>query len=425
MHKGFGTPVYKKQPSDYGREYHVFDLESSVELSGRDAPVTKRVLMITSVASMIDQFNMPNIALLQEMGYSVEVACNFVTGNTSSPQRVRAFCDELRACGVTMHQIDFPRNVYRFWSVFRSYLQLKRLFEQSAFDFVHCQSPIGGVLGRFLSHKFGVRVIYTAHGFHFFRGASLLAWGLYYPVERFLAKYTDVLITINSEDYASALKFGAKRVVKVPGVGIDIDKFRPTQGDGGSMRRLFGLPKDSFVLLSVGELNKNKNHEVVIRALAELGDPSVHYVICGRGALSTYLRELAEHLGVGARVHLVGYQSDIVKAYQASDVFVFPSKREGLSVALLEAMASELPVVCSRVRGNIDLIENEVGGFLCGAADVGAIRAGLQRLIDDAALAKRMGSHNGAVVVSNSQALVMSLMRDVYRATAASQPVNR
>ena len=122
------------------------------------------------------------------------------------------------------------------------------------------------------------------------------------------------------------------------------------------IKKSIGVPLESKLILSVGELNKNKNHEAVIRALALLEDEDVHYAIAGIGNLHEYLENLAKGLGIADRVHLLDYRTDVVDLYKTADLFIHPSLREGLPVALMEAIASKIPVICSNIRGNIDLV---------------------------------------------------------------------
>ena len=233
------------------------------------------------------------------------------------------------------------------------------------------------------ARKKGTKVIYTAHGFHFFKGAPLINWILFYPVEKFCARFTDVLITINQEDYKRAQKFKAGKVEYIPGVGIDTKKFSEVVVDKSAKRKELGVPVDAFLVLSVGELNKNKNHDTVIKAIAKLNNPNVYYVICGQGTLENYLKDLINELGLEKQVKLLGYRRDIAEISKTSDIFVFPSFREGLSVALMEAMALGLPVVCSKIRGNVDLIEDGKGGYLVEPDDVEGFINAIRRIINE------------------------------------------
>ena len=166
----------------------------------------KKVLMLASVASMIDQFNMQNISLLQEQGYEVHVAANFEQGSTSSKERVEQFKKELKEKNVLYFQIDFSRNVSNIPQNIKAYKQIKKLLVNNKYEFIHCHSPIGGVCGRLAAKVTNTKVIYTAHGFHFYKGAPKFNWMIYYPIEKVLSYITDVLITINKEDYELAKK---------------------------------------------------------------------------------------------------------------------------------------------------------------------------------------------------------------------------
>ena len=168
--------------------------------------MSDKVLLVASVASMIQQFNMRNIDILLQMGYQVEVACNFAEGNTCAPEQIGELKKELESKQVVWHQIDFARNVFKLGQNARAYRQLKELFKKNQYHFVHCHSPIGGVLGRLAAHKYKTHAIYTAHGFHFFKGAPAKNWLLFYPVEKYLSRYTDELLVINQEDYELAKK---------------------------------------------------------------------------------------------------------------------------------------------------------------------------------------------------------------------------
>lgn len=330
----------------------------------------KRALMYASVASMIQQFNMNNISLLQELGYKVDVACNFEFGSTISKEKIDTLKEHLKEMDVDFYHIPIPRKISDFKNLKKSFSQTLELMNKNQYHLIHCHSPIGGIICR-LANKHSqyynkTRMIYTAHGFHFFKGNNPLKNFLFSNIERYGARYTDTLITINKEDYAAAKKFKLRKygtVEYIPGVGIDIDKINSIQGNKEELCKELNIPSDSTLLLSVGELNDNKNHKVVIQALPKLPS-NVHYVICGTGSLKEQHEQLAKELHVEDRLHLLGYRSDVIEIMKSCNIFVFPSKREGLSVALMEAMACGLPCVASNIRGNNDLIKNYYGGFL-------------------------------------------------------------
>lgn len=385
----------------------------------------KKALMLATVASTIDQFNMSNIRILLELGYEVHVACNFERGSSSSPERVEQFKAHLTELGILCHHIDFSRKVTEIGANLAAYRQLRRLFNAERFDLVHCHSPIGAALCRLAAQKYrrrGTRVIYTAHGFHFFRGAPRRNWLLYYPMEKLCSRFTDLLITINEEDDTAARKrLHAKEVLRIPGVGIDVARFAKSEVGRGEMREALGIPEDAFLLFSVGELNPNKNHEVVIRALAELGDDRVYYMIAGRGALAESHLALAEELGLGGRVKLLGFRSDIAALCSASDAFVFPSLREGLGLAAVEGMASGLPLIVLDNRGTRDFARNGENAIVCYRSDPAEFARAIGTLAADPERCREMGRINADKAWRYDVGLVEQVMRRVYAGEAAEE----
>lgn len=375
-----------------------------------------RVLMLASVVSMIMQFNMPNIRLLQSLGYSVDVACNFEYGNTCNKENVKEFAEELKKNGIRFFQIHFDRNPMHVKNLRNAFRQTLTLLRENDYAFMHCHSPIGGAIGRIAAKKTGTRVIYTAHGFHFFRGAPWKNWILYYPVERALSRYTDMLITINREDEEAARRFRAKEVYYLPGIGVDTAKYKKetSELDQRKTKEQFGIPSDSVVLLSVGELSKRKNHAVVLRAINEISCANLHYVIAGIGTEKESLHKLAKQLGLEDRFHTIGFQKDLLSLYQTADVFCFPSLQEGLPVALMEAMASGLPCVVSRIRGNTDLIQEGKGGLLFAPRDHAALAESLNTLLLNPSLRVNMGQDNQQTISAFDVALIESEMLTIY-----------
>lgn len=362
-----------------------------------------KILYVTTISNTVNAFLIPHIKLLIEQGHQVDVAFNIV-------QEVEP---ELIKLGCTIHDIEFQRSPLDKRN-YTAYKKLKRLIQIEEYDVVHTHTPIASVCTR-LACKANkdVKVIYTAHGFHFYKGAPLINWLTYYPIEYCLAKYTDLLITINQEDYTRAKNsFNAKRVEYVPGVGLDIQKY-----EGPSLvdkRKELGLPQDAIVLLSVGELNKNKNHEVIIRAMEKINNSNLILVICGQGILEESLKKLIFKLGLEKQVKLLGFRKDIKEICNASDIFVFPSYREGLSVALMEAMASGLPVICSKIRGNVDLNQNEQGGCLVNPGDVNGFAEAIISLSLDEQIRKQKGNNNQKLIRNFESKHVNEKMRSIY-----------
>lgn len=380
----------------------------------------KRALVLASVASMIDQFNMPNIRLMKEMGYEVDVATNFLKGSTCSDEKIAILKQTLQEMNVRCFQIDFSRNVLNIGENVKAYKQTKKIIEENNYALIHSHSPIGGFLSRIAARnarKNGTKMIYTAHGFHFFKGAPLMNWLIFYPIERISSRWTDVLVTITHEDYHLAQKkMYAKEVVYVPGVGINTAAFAPKEGDAAinaRKREELGVAITDTVMLSVGELNKNKNHEIVLRAMAQLGRSDLHYVIAGRGVLKEHLELLAKELGVSKQLHLLGFRTDVKELFKIADFFAHPSFREGLSVAVMEAMANGLPVICTEIRGNTDLIEDNKGGYLFKPAEQETAYQALKNIMESPAR-KSMGLYNLKKAEELDVKAVLEVMRKIY-----------
>lgn len=368
----------------------------------------KKVLFVATVVKLhIMVFHIPYLEWFKKNGYEVHVAARNDYDNKE--QCNIPYCDEF-------HDLPFERSPLKKNNLY-VYKKLKNIIDINEYEIIHCHTPMGGALGRLASRNArnkGTKIIYTAHGFHFFKGAPLVNWLVYYPAERWLARYTDVLITINKEDYNRAKKFKAKRLEYVPGVGIDTDKFKNIEDSKEEKRKSIGINEEDFMVISVGELNKNKNHQVIIRAIATLSNVKIKYVICGQGPLETELRELADELRIENQVKFLGFRKNVPELMHAADLFAFPSYREGLSLSLMEAMASGLPVVCSKIRGNTDLIEDGIGGYLVASADIDGFAKYINKLISDSKLRNDLGSFNIKKIENYSIDNVLSNMDGIY-----------
>ncbi len=311
----------------------------------------KKALMVSTVIGFLASFEKSDICILQEMGYEVHCAANYNWFN--DPKKIKEF-EEM---GIINHHIEFARSPFNKANI-KAYKSLKKLIGEEAFDIVHSHTPVGGVLGRMAAHKEKVtQIIYTAHGFHFFKGAPMKNWLFFYPVEKWLSRYTDILITINGEDYSLATnKFYAKNTRRIHGVGIDIDKFRMENACREEKRNELNIADNETLLLSVGELDRDKNHIEVLEAMKSLGNEGYIFCIAGDGTLMESHKDFIRTNGLEKCVKILGYRRDIPELLQATDIYVFPSLFEGLSVALMEAVAAKIPIACSKVRGNVDTV---------------------------------------------------------------------
>lgn len=283
---------------------------------------------------------------LIENGNSVDIATNETNSNVP---------DYYREWGCSIFHISTSRSPFSFGNI-RAIKQIRTLAK--SYDLVHCHTPLAGMATRLGCRKLrknGLKVVYTAHGFHFFKGSPRKNWLIYYPIEKLCSRWTDVLITITKEDYELAkCKMKARRIEYVPGVGIDVNRIRDMTVNKKEKREKLGIPLTAKMILSVGELNVNKNHQFVIEALSKIRDENIFYVVAGDGEQKNALKRMAEESNVN--LLLLGYRTDVLELCKVSDLFILPSRREGLNVSVMEAMAAGCPVIASRIRGNVDMV---------------------------------------------------------------------
>lgn len=368
----------------------------------------KTIYIATVVKTHIKEFHIPFLKMFEDMGCKTAVAAR---NDYEVPRDcIIPYCD-------TYFDVPFERNPFMPGNI-KAYKQLKTILDDGEYDIIHCHTPVGAFLGRLAaraSRKKGSRVFYTAHGFHFYKGAPLKNWLLYYPVEWICSFWTDTLITINKEDYELAKKhMHARQVEYIPGVGIDVKRFAETKIDRAAKRRELGVPEDAALLISAGELNDNKNHATVIRALAEIRDNTIHYAIAGAGSLREILAELASELGISERIHLLGYRRDVAELYHAADIFVFPSKREGLPVSVMEAMASGLPIIASDIRGSRDLLEGSDNILVSRYDDISAYTEAIRTLAEDEARRMAVGLANSTRATAYDISIIIETMQRIY-----------
>lgn len=365
----------------------------------------KKVLFTATVDSHILAFHTPFLNYFKEHGYEVHVATN---GNESIP-----YCDK-------KHVITFERSPFKLNNL-RAIGQLKKIIDTEKYDIIHTHTPMGSVVTRLAAitaRKNGTRVIYTAHGFHFFRGAPIPNWLIFYPIEKIMAHFTSTLITINKEDYERAKAQFNTDVRYVPGVGIDPKKFdiKMTKKEKTALRKSLRLKDSDFVLLYPAELNKNKNQTMLIRAMEQLVKihPNIHLLLPGKDSLNGYHQRLINDNNIVNNVHLLGYRNDIPQLLKISDVSVSTSRREGLPVNIMEAMHLGIPVLVTDCRGNRDLVINEETGLIVTVGYVHELTNSIERLHKDDNLRNSFSvqckKHSRAYELST----VIGTMSDIY-----------
>ena len=380
----------------------------------------KKALIIANLSGFLSKFEMNNVHILQDLGYEVHYASN-------TNAEVYDFRPELlRSEGVIFHNIKIARSPYMLHMNAAALRELIRIIDEEQITLIHCHTPVGGVLGRLAGalSRAKPKVIYTAHGFHFYQGEPLINNTVYKCAEFFLAHFTDVLVVINHEDYRNASKMHLKkngRVVLIPGEGISHGKFAPvSENERLEARRRLGISENTFFILSVGELNLNKNHRVVIDAVQKILEKNriaepLLYAICGEGYFREEAEEyIAEHKLTGS-VKLMGYQDKIRSYYAAADITAFPSVREGLGMAALESLAMGIPVIASDNRGTREYMRNGVNGYIYRADDSNGFAEGICKIYQLTGEERKRMSENcikstGPFDIRNTEVI----MRDIY-----------
>lgn len=365
--------------------------------------------MATVVRLHINVFHLPYIQWFHEQGWQVDVAARNDFENPNDC--VIPYCDHY-------YNIPFERSPLKPANI-KAFLELKELIDKEQYNLIHCHTPVGGVATRLTAlkcRKSGkTKVAYTAHGFHFYTGAPLLNWLIFYPIERILAHETDLLITMNTEDYSRAKKFKAKRVAYVNGVGLDLDRFVPLkEEEKEAVRKELHLNDGDVFAITVGNLIKRKNQLTLIEAVNRLDNPHLHLFICGDGQCYAELKKAASDLGIGSQIHFLGFRKDVEKLCGAADIFLFASVQEGLPVAVMEAMACGLPIVASKIRGNRDLIGSGKGGYLVRPTDTDGFAKAIVSVINNRKKAESMESYNFEKIKEYSKEKVMDQMTELY-----------
>ena len=369
-----------------------------------------KILLVATVQSHICQFHRPLARMLHDHGCEVHVAAR---DNLAEKNGLKLdFAD--RVFNLPFRRSPFsPKNL-------NAYRELKRILDEERYNVVHCNTPVGGTLGRMAARKTrkqGTKVVYTAHGFHFYKGAPKKNWLLWYPVEEFLCRYTDLLITIAEEDYELARTKFPTQVEHIHGVGANTEKYRTVpEEETAALKNQLGYENERIVLCT-GELNANKNQVTAIRAMPEVARriPDAKLLLAGNGPMEQQLRDEIAKLGMEQSVELIGYHTDLEKYVQAAELIVSCSKREGMPLNIVEGMLCKKAVVASINRGHKELVEDGMTGYLLPDGDTAAFSEKLFSLLRDPELAHKMGEAGREKATAYTDKAVYRELELIYR----------
>jgi glycosyltransferase EpsD len=369
-----------------------------------------KILYVTTISGTVNAFLIPHIKFLIEQGNEVGVAFNTIQEVSS----------ELIKYGCKIHQIEFQRNPLKKEN-FTAYKKIYKIVSEEGYELVHVHTPVASFFTRLACRNMKhVKMLYTAHGFHFFKGAPKRNWAIYHTLEKVAARWTDGVITMNNEDFHSAKKLKLRKknsIYKVHGVGLDLNKFfHHTPEKKNRLRKEYKYNEEDFILIYVGELSYRKHQDLLIEAISKLINKltNVKLLLVGEGELESDYKELVERLGLEKHVEFLGYRKDIHNLMAISDIAVSTSRHEGLPVNVMEAMATELPLVVTDCRGNRDLVRSGVNGFVIGVDDAEACANSIEKLYHSKELRKEFGEKNRGTIQVYSVENVLIEMKEIY-----------
>lgn len=348
--------------------------------------MTKKILLVATVQSHIAQFHRPLAEVLHAHGYEVHAAAR---NNLAEKNGLQLdFVDKV-------FDVRFSRSPKSKDNI-TAYNQLKTIVDSGNYEVVHCNTPMGGMIARLATRaarKKGTKLFYTAHGFHFYDGAPKKNWMIFYPIEKFFSKMTDILITITHEDYKVASEAFHCKVAYMHGVGVSGERYKPvTIEEKLSLRGKMGYSKNAKILLCIGELNDNKNQSMAIRMMHKVVAkyPEAILLLAGNGPKQKFLEQLIKQEGLERNVKLIGYVTNLQDYQHIIDVQVSCSLREGLPLNIVESMLSGNPVVASLNRGHRELIQDGINGYIVDPNDYEAMGNRVLNLLDNDDLCKRI-----------------------------------
>ena len=342
----------------------------------------RKVLFTATIDKHILRFHLPYLEWFKQQGFEVHVAAK---GNEDIP-----FCD-------VRHTISVERTPFSFNNI-KAIRELKAITKKHQFDLVHCHTAMASVVTRLAcleTRKRGTKLLYTAHGFHFFKGGSLKNWLLYYPVEKLLSRYTDAIITINQEDFKliSDKGFKTKGHLLESGMGVSTQRFYPVDtATKMELRSKKGYASDAFILIYVAEFIHRKNHQFILDEVEGLAKEihGLKIIFAGRGQLLEKMKAYAITKKIDDLVDFLGFRMDVNELMNLADLGISASRQEGLGLNLAEELFCGLPVVATNDRGHREIIKDGYNGFMFEQDNVQIFQQQILQLYNDEHLYKKM-----------------------------------
>lgn len=373
----------------------------------KDGDLMKKILFAATVESHILNFHIPFINYFKSMGYEVHVICKLGTRRK-----------ELDDIGVKCFDVNFSRNPYSFSNII-ALIQIIRIMKENSYELVHVHTPLAAFFTRFAANITNTKpVIYTAHGFHFYKGAPIKNWIIYYSMEKIAAHWTDGIITMNKEDFHLAHKLHIrqkKNIFLVNGVGVDVNKYAANFKEKNSIRKKMGLKDNDIILLTIAELIPGKNHKQVIDTIEKYyKESNIYYLIIGNGKHENLLKKYVTKKGLDKKITFLGFRHDVPEIINTCDIVILTSYREGLPRCLMEAMAASKPIIATDVRGNRDLVYDGVNGYLVPVDGIEETYKAIDKLICNKNLRLKKGQAGHEIILEYDIEKVLDQMKKIY-----------
>ena len=337
-----------------------------------------KLLVVTTVPITIRSFLLPFIRHFRNLCWQVD----------GMAQGISADKDCVEACD-RIYDIQWSRNVFDPRNLLAGISRVKEVVAEENYDLVHVHTPIAAFVTRYaLRNNYKAKVIYTAHGFHFYQGGSAVKNAIFFNLEKLAGKWTDYLVTINKEDETAAKKHNflpTERIYYTRGIGVDTDYYasgKVAPEDSDRVKQELQLLDSDTLLLSIAEFIPRKRHQDLLNALAKTANPNIHLALAGDGKIRSAMEALAKQLRIEQQVHFLGYRRDIPTLIQAADAVLLVSQQEGLPRSIMEAMCLHTPVIGSNIRGTQDLLEDGCG-LLVELGDTDALAKAMIQVVEN------------------------------------------
>lgn len=365
--------------------------------------MSRKVLFTANTLRHLYLCHLPYLKFFKENGYEVHTATD----------------DDMVLCNVSKSfKLSLKRTPYSFKNI-KAIFELKKILNSEKYEIIHTHTPMGAVVTRMavkLARLKDVKVIYTAHGFHFFKGCPWINYILYYPIEKILSRYTDMIITINNEDYEFAKKYFKTDIRFVPGVGFNEEKFSNKLSliEQKQFRKSIGLNNDDYVISYVAEISRRKRHNYLLKTISKMDITNEKFLFIGDDSKIRIVKRLITKYKLDGVVKIIGFNNDVSKYLDITDLVVSVSKQEGLPLNVMEAMYKEKTIIVTDCRGNSDLIQHNVNGLVVGLNDKQGLIDAIKCLKYNKKLAKKLGSNNKSIIGDYSIKNIMPKMEKIY-----------